>query len=104
MQLSDFGLATWGPEDRDYMISSDIVGTFGYIAPEYLMYGRVSEKIDIYSFGIVLLELLTGKEPISSKGIKGQESLAIWVKTDTFSHCLTISYIYCLESCFCYPG
>ncbi|XP_050212447.2 protein kinase STUNTED-like [Mercurialis annua] len=77
-QLSDFGLATWGPRDSASMISSDVVGTFGYIAPEYFMHGRVSDKTDIYSFGIVLLELLTGKMPISSQVIKGQQSLVKW--------------------------
>lgn len=77
-QLSDFGLAMWGPADSAYAIHSDVVGTFGYIAPEYFMNGRVSDKIDVYSFGIVLLELLTGKKPIISKDLKGQESLIKW--------------------------
>ncbi|XP_011034991.1 PREDICTED: inactive protein kinase SELMODRAFT_444075-like [Populus euphratica] len=77
-QLSDFGLAIWGPADSAYAIHSDVVGTFGYIAPEYFMNGRVSDKIDVYSFGIVLLELLTGKKPIISKDLKGQECLIKW--------------------------
>ncbi|CAK7346155.1 unnamed protein product [Dovyalis caffra] len=77
-QLSDFGLAIWGPVDLAYATHSDVVGTFGYIAPEYFMNGMVSDKIDVYSFGIVLLELLTGKKPIISKGLKGQESLVKW--------------------------
>lgn len=68
----------WGPADSAYAIHSDVVGTFGYIAPEYFMNGRVSDKIDVYSFGIVLLELLTGKKPIISKDLKGQESLIKW--------------------------
>ncbi|KAG6776597.1 hypothetical protein POTOM_020118 [Populus tomentosa] len=49
---------------------------FGYIAPEYFMYGR--DKIDVYSFGIVRLELLTGKKPIISTGLKEQENLVKW--------------------------
>eukprot|EP00258_Populus_trichocarpa_P041589 XP_024457608.1 receptor-like serine/threonine-protein kinase At3g01300 [Populus trichocarpa] len=51
---------------------------FGYIAPEYFMYGRVSDKIDVYSYGIVRLELLTGKKPIISTGLKEQENLVKW--------------------------
>lgn len=79
-QLSDFGLAIWGPTTSSSLTHADVVGTFGYLAPEYFMYGKVSEKIDVYSFGVVLLELLTGKGPISSETTKGQESLVMWAK------------------------
>ncbi|KAE8731399.1 hypothetical protein F3Y22_tig00002840pilonHSYRG01233 [Hibiscus syriacus] len=58
------------------MIDSSVVGTFGYIAPEYFMEG--SNKIDVYSFGIVLLELLSGRRPVSSKAVNQQESLIQW--------------------------
>lgn len=79
-QLSDFGLAIWGPSTLPFLSHSDVVGTFGYLAPEYFMYGKVSEKIDVYSFGVVLLELLTRKRPISSDPIKGEDSLVMWAK------------------------
>ncbi|KAH9759186.1 protein kinase domain-containing protein [Citrus sinensis] len=79
-QLSDFGLAIWGPTDSTHMIREDVVGTFGYIAPEYLMHGKVSDKIDVYSFGVVLLELLSGRRPIGFKNLKGPESLVKWAK------------------------
>ncbi|KAK1419342.1 hypothetical protein QVD17_28508 [Tagetes erecta] len=79
-QLSDFGLALWGPTTLPFLSHSDVVGTFGYLAPEYFMYGKVSEKIDVYSFGVVLLELLTRKRPISSDPIKGEDSLVMWAK------------------------
>ncbi|XP_058215895.1 protein kinase STUNTED [Rhododendron vialii] len=79
-QLSDFGLAIWGPSDSSFLTDNDVVGTFGYLAPEYFMYGKVSDKIDVYSFGVVLLELLSGRKPISSESTKGQESLVMWAK------------------------
>lgn len=56
-----------------------VVGTFGYLAPEYMMYGKVDEKIDVYSYGVVLLELITGKEAIQTKSTSNQESLVLWV-------------------------
>ncbi|XP_071691430.1 protein kinase STUNTED-like [Rutidosis leptorrhynchoides] len=79
-QLSDFGLAIWGPTTLPFLSHSDVVGTFGYLAPEYFMYGKVSEKVDVYSFGVVLLELLTRKRPISSDPVKGEDSLIMWAK------------------------
>lgn len=80
-QLADFGLAIWGPTTSSFLTHGDVVGTFGYLAPEYFMYGKVSDKIDVYSFGVVLLELLSGRKPIGSESPKGQESLVMWVRT-----------------------
>ncbi|XP_072955095.1 protein kinase STUNTED-like [Typha angustifolia] len=77
-QLSDFGLAIWAPPNSSSITHSDVVGTFGYLAPEYFMYGKISNKIDVYAFGVVLLELLTGRKPISDDNPKGQESLVMW--------------------------
>ncbi|XP_021891050.1 receptor-like cytosolic serine/threonine-protein kinase RBK2, partial [Carica papaya] len=79
-QLSDFGLAKWASKSSTHMTCTDVAGTFGYLAPEYFMYGKVNEKIDVYAFGVVLLELLTGRKPISSDYPKGQESLVMWAR------------------------
>ncbi|XP_021900354.1 probable receptor-like protein kinase At3g17420 [Carica papaya] len=79
-QLSDFGLAIWGPTTSSFLTQSDVVGTFGYLAPEYFMYGKVSDKVDVYAFGVVLLELLSGREPICSETSKGEESLVMWAR------------------------
>lgn len=66
----------------DAQAHSDVVGTFGYLAPEYFMYGKVTDWVDVYAFGVVLLELLSDRKPISSDGSspKGQESLVMWVR------------------------
>lgn len=80
-QLSDFGLALWGPPRASFITDRDVVGTFGYLAPEYFMYGKVSDKVDVYSFGVVLLELVSGRAPIGfEKTNKGQNSLIMWAK------------------------
>ncbi|XP_027190218.1 protein kinase STUNTED-like isoform X2 [Cicer arietinum] len=79
-QLSDFGLAMWGPTTSSFVIQDDVVGTFGYLAPEYFMYGKVSDKIDVYAFGVLLLELISGREPIHFKTCKGHQSLVMWAK------------------------
>ncbi|MED6189162.1 hypothetical protein PIB30_093136 [Stylosanthes scabra] len=90
-QLSDFGLASWGTSSS-HVASTDVAGTFGYLAPEYFMHGRVTDKIDVYAFGVVLLELLSNKKPIDNECPKGQESLVMWatriVKGGKLSHLL----------------
>ncbi|KAK7301440.1 hypothetical protein RJT34_12304 [Clitoria ternatea] len=77
-QLSDFGLAKWASISSSHITCTDVAGTFGYMAPEYFMYGKVNDKIDVYAFGVVLLELLSGRKPISGDYPKGQESLVMW--------------------------
>lgn len=50
-----------------------------YLAPEYFMHGKMNNKIDVYAYGVVLLELLSGRKPISSESPKAQDSLVMWV-------------------------
>ncbi|KAE8698738.1 Kinase protein with adenine nucleotide alpha hydrolases-like domain, putative isoform 4 [Hibiscus syriacus] len=89
-KLSDFGLAIWGPTDSSFLIQADVVGTFGYLAPEYFMYGKLSDKVDVYAFGVVLLELLSGKRPISFENLKGQQSLVMWPMSFKAKHYVII--------------
>ncbi|KAL8170802.1 hypothetical protein V2J09_022606 [Rumex salicifolius] len=77
-QLADFGLATRSSSASSFTKCTDVAGTFGYMAPEYFMHGKVTEMIDVYAFGVVLLELLSGRKPIDDNNPKGQESLVIW--------------------------
>lgn len=79
-QLSDFGLAKWAPKEASHLLCDDILGTFGYLAPEYFMYGRVNNKTDVYAFGVVLLELITGRTPIDNSKPKGHENLVNWAR------------------------
>lgn len=79
-QLADFGLASWASASSHF-ICTDVAGTFGYLAPEYFMHGKVSDKVDVYAFGVVLLELLSGRKPINSGCPKGQESLVLWANS-----------------------
>ncbi|RWW62555.1 hypothetical protein BHE74_00030340, partial [Ensete ventricosum] len=61
--VADFGFAKLVPEGVSHM-TTRVKGTLGYLAPEYAMWGRVSDSCDVYSFGILLLELVSGRKPI----------------------------------------
>ncbi|KAL5712732.1 hypothetical protein ACHQM5_014876 [Ranunculus cassubicifolius] len=62
-KLADFGLAKFTPEGMTHL-STRVAGTMGYVAPEYALYGQLTERSDVYSFGVVLLELLSGKKAL----------------------------------------
>lgn len=82
IQLSDFGSAMMYNASQQVSAKvkpARIVGTFGYLAPEYMMYGKFDEKTDVYSYGVVLLELISGKEAIQTNQASNHESLVLWV-------------------------
>ncbi|KAK7345710.1 hypothetical protein VNO77_16320 [Canavalia gladiata] len=78
-KVSDFGLAREAPEGSHH-ISTRVMGTFGYVAPEYAMTGHLLVKSDVYSYGVVLLELLTGRKPVEMSQPPGQENLVTWAR------------------------
>ncbi|KAK2983808.1 hypothetical protein RJ640_008484, partial [Escallonia rubra] len=79
-KVSDFGLARTALEEGSKHISTHVMGTFGYLAPEYAMTGHLLVKSDVYSYGVVLLELLTGRKPVDLSQPPGQENLVAWAR------------------------
>ncbi|RAL51113.1 hypothetical protein DM860_005469 [Cuscuta australis] len=77
--VGDFGLARWQP-DGDLGVQTRIIGTFGYLAPEYAQSGEITEKADVYSFGVILVGLITGRKAMDVNRPKGQQSLTEWVR------------------------
>ncbi|KAK4385971.1 Serine/threonine-protein kinase PCRK1 [Sesamum angolense] len=79
-KLSDFGLARLGPADGLSHVSTAVVGTIGYAAPEYIQTGRLTSKSDVWSYGIFLYELITGRRPLDRNRPKNEEKLLDWVR------------------------
>ncbi|KAF5936658.1 hypothetical protein HYC85_024164 [Camellia sinensis] len=79
-KVADFGLAKQAPEGRANYLSTRVMGTFGYVAPEYAMTGHLLVKSDVYSYGVVLLELLTGRKPVDMSQPSRQENLVTWAR------------------------
>ncbi|KAF7843603.1 putative receptor-like protein kinase [Senna tora] len=79
-KLSDFGLAIDGPEEHQTHITTRVMGTHGYAAPEYIMTGHLTTMSDVYSFGVVLLELLTGKRSVDKNRPSREQDLVEWAR------------------------
>ncbi|KAG5613609.1 hypothetical protein H5410_024890 [Solanum commersonii] len=77
-KLSDFGLAKLGPVGENTHVSTRVMGTYGYCAPEYAMSGKLTLKSDIYSLGVVLLELITGRKAYDNSKEAGEQNLVVW--------------------------
>ncbi|KAL1813215.1 hypothetical protein DCAR_0625515 [Daucus carota subsp. sativus] len=79
-KLSDFGLARLGPEEGLTHVSTAVVGTMGYAAPEYIQTGRLTAKNDVWSYGVFLYELITGRSPVDRNRPKSEQKLLEWVR------------------------
>ncbi|CAI9118741.1 OLC1v1020345C2 [Oldenlandia corymbosa var. corymbosa] len=79
-KLSDFGLAKLGPVGDKTHVSTRVMGTYGYCAPEYAMTGQLTLKSDVYSFGVVFLELITGRKAIDNTRASGEHNLVAWAR------------------------
>ncbi|RRT58378.1 hypothetical protein B296_00018793 [Ensete ventricosum] len=82
-KLSDFGLAKLGPVGDKTHVSTRVMGTYGYCAPEYAMTGQLTVKSDVYSFGVVFLELITGRKAIDNTRPAGEQNLVAWEQAAT---------------------
>ncbi|KAL4616494.1 hypothetical protein ACB092_07G203000, partial [Castanea dentata] len=94
-KISDFGLATWGPSASQSHVTTQVMGgpsasqshvttrvmgTYGYAAPEYIATGHLYVKSDVYGFGVVLVEILTGLRAVDTKRPSGKQNLVDWVR------------------------
>ncbi|XP_078432500.1 cysteine-rich receptor-like protein kinase 10 isoform X2 [Wolffia australiana] len=88
-KIADFGLARLLGNEQSYGNTQRIAGTYGYMAPEYMMHGHISPKSDVYSFGVLLLEILTGRKCIGFHGSNPPTDLIgyiwrLWKEGDPF--------------------
>ncbi|XP_004503561.1 probable serine/threonine-protein kinase PBL17 isoform X2 [Cicer arietinum] len=79
-KLSDFGLAKDGPMGDQTHVSTRVMGTYGYAAPEYVMTGHLTARSDVYGFGVVLLELLIGRKSLDKSRPSREHNLVEWAR------------------------
>ncbi|KAG5232506.1 serine/threonine-protein kinase [Salix suchowensis] len=77
-KVSDFGLAKMGSDRINGQNPTRVLGTTGYVAPEYASTGKLTTKSDVYSYGVVLLQLLTGRVPVDTMRPSGEHVLVSW--------------------------
>lgn len=78
-KVSDFGLVKMAPQGK-FSMETRLAGTFGYLAPEYAATGRVTAKVDVYAFGVVLMELLTGRKALDETLSDERLNLVTWFR------------------------
>ncbi|XP_059296128.1 receptor-like kinase TMK4 [Lycium ferocissimum] len=78
-KVSDFGLVKNAPDGK-YSVETRLAGTFGYLAPEYASTGRVTTKIDVFAFGVILMEILTGRKALDENLPEDRSHLVPWFK------------------------
>ncbi|KAH7848450.1 hypothetical protein Vadar_002867 [Vaccinium darrowii] len=78
-KVSDFGLAKLLGSERNY-VTTRVMGTFGYVAPEYASTGMLNERSDVYGFGILLMEIISGRTPVDYSRPPGEVNLVEWLK------------------------
>ncbi|KAH9614224.1 hypothetical protein KSS87_008852 [Heliosperma pusillum] len=78
-KVSDFGLAKLLGSDSSY-VTTRVMGTFGYVAPEYASTGMLNERNDVYSFGILIMEIISGRNPVDYSRPPGEVNLVDWLK------------------------
>ncbi|XP_038690863.1 probable serine/threonine-protein kinase PBL9 [Tripterygium wilfordii] len=79
-KLSDFGLAKDGPTGSKSHVSTRVMGTYGYAAPEYMATGHLTARSDVYSFGVVLLEMMSGKRALDKNRPSREQNLVDWAR------------------------
>lgn len=79
-KLSDFGMARLGPQEGLTHVSTAVIGTMGYAAPEYIQTGHLNSKSDVWSYGVFLYELITGRRPLDKNRPKDEQKLLEWVR------------------------